>query len=846
MRNQRTSGPLDIYVTFTALYTGSIASDGKVYWGPYLRDGSVMSDGFWVENSVLYKTSYRFVDSETGEDVSPEGGFSYTERSMNIGEGFMVDGATIGYVSDDLPDSILGTNDLGITWAKNDANPALAHTQVTGLESVSDPVWQGYVGSVPQTVRHGVTASTNPPSNSNHDLFLNQYFDSPARFSGNQYVQGADSMGVVQATITVDGVTATYPDASMWMGASVIVPSSSQIDVIGVNFPRDAIGGRSSRVTFGDFSLSTEFFSQGQSFEEAYQSVTGHGSALDTNHGVEFMLLGSHRWYVPQFHVFTAVTPPEPEKEVNREVCSLGDTISYTVRQQINNAGINAWPGYRYGSMEFSDTLPIGLTYTKDSFKVYNGTGEPVDSGRLEVSGDAATGMILHWKANEDWLASGLAMDGGDLTFVFDTTAAVAPTSGEYANSAHVLINEADLVTNEVVTVLQGEEGTIQLKKSSALPDIDANNPCYSLEGASYGVYTTPECSDADLVCILTTRADGTSDAIELEPGTYWVKETDAPLGYALDATVYEASVNDGETAIINACDVPQSSTVEVAVRKVDSDLGEATPQGAASLAGAEFEIRFYAGYFESGSLPETAQRCWTIRTDDAGEARLDQQSLVAGDDLFLDGEGRTILPLGTLVIRETAAPVGYVLPEGEAVVVRQITPQGTGPMLETFAAEVVDEQIVLGGIKVKKVNAHTGTGLAGAKFSIKNETGGSIVVQGNTYQNGQECLVIESGADGIAQTPLALPYGSYSITEKEAPNGYQRDEQWSQTATITEHNAVVDLTGLPVRNAPAARIPLPLTGQLGTREVAAGGIVTLIAAMVRLMYQAYEGGIGR
>lgn len=846
MGSQRTSGLIDIYVTFTALYTGSDESDGKVYWGPYRRSGSVMSDGFWVENSILYKTSYRFVDSQTGEDVSPEGGFSYTERSMNIGEGFMVDGATIGYVSNDLPDSILGTNDVGITWSKNDANPALAHTQVTGLESVSDPAWQGYVGSVPQTVRHGVTATTNPPRDSNYDLFLNKYFVGPTNGGGNQYIQGADYMSVVQATITVDGVTTTYPDASMWMGASVIAPSSSQIDVMGVAFPRNAIGGRPRHETLGDITLFTEFFAQAQSFEEEYKAVTGQHSALDSNHGIEFMLLDSHRWYVPQFHVFTAVTPPEPTKEASCEVCSLGDPISYTVRQQVNNAGIDAWPGYRYGSMEFSDTLPIGLTYTEGSFRVYDTNGEAVDSGTLEVSGDATTGMVLHWTADEDWLASGLAMNGGELAFTFDTTATIAPPSGEYVNSAHTLINDADLITNEIVIVPPDKKGTIQLKKSSALPSIDADNPCYSLEGASYGVYTTPDCTDANLICILTTHADGSSDAMELEPDTYWVKETDAPLGYALDGTVYEASVNDGETAIINACDVPQGSVVEVAVRKIDADLDEATPQGAASLAGAEFEIRFYAGYFEANSLPEEAQRCWTIRTNDAGEAHLDQQSLVAGDDLFVDGQGRTILPLGTVVIRETVAPEGYALPSGGAVAVRQILPQGTGPVLGTFSAEVVDEQIVLGGIKVKKVDARTGAGLAGAKFSIKNETGRSVVVQGNTYQNGQECLVIESGADGIAQTPLALPYGSYSIIEKEAPNGYQRNEQWSQLATITEQNAVVDLTGLPVSNAPAAGIPLPLTGQLGTREVAAGGIVTLIAAMVRLMYQAYGGGIGR
>ena len=89
-------------------------------------------------------------------------------------------------------------------------------------------------------------------------------------------------------------------------------------------------------------------------------------------------------------------------------------------------------------------------------------------------------------------------------------------------------------------------EGYAKLKKSSANTTITDDNACYSLEGASYGVYSDEGCTSE--VATLTTDANGDSNTVSLYPGTYWAKEKSAPTGYAVDDTVYSITVKDGET----------------------------------------------------------------------------------------------------------------------------------------------------------------------------------------------------------------------------------------------------------------------------------------------------------
>ena len=84
----------------------------------------------------------------------------------------------------------------------------------------------------------------------------------------------------------------------------------------------------------------------------------------------------------------------------------------------------------------------------------------------------------------------------------------------------------------------------------------------------------------------------------------------------------------------------PTLDPVRINIQKEDSETGNTSAQGAASLAGAEFTMRYYAGTSVSG----TPARTWVIRTDSNGRARLDDAHLVSGT-LYTDSDEIQLSP---------------------------------------------------------------------------------------------------------------------------------------------------------------------------------------------------------
>lgn len=74
--------------------------------------------------------------------------------------------------------------------------------------------------------------------------------------------------------------------------------------------------------------------------------------------------------------------------------------------------------------------------------------------------------------------------------------------------------------------------GNATIQKTSANTSITKDNDCYSLAGATYGIYSNKDC--IDLVTSLTTDKNGNTDIVEIQAGTYYVKETEAPKGFNL------------------------------------------------------------------------------------------------------------------------------------------------------------------------------------------------------------------------------------------------------------------------------------------------------------------------
>lgn len=276
-------------------------------------------------------------------------------------------------------------------------------------------------------------------------------------------------------------------------------------------------------------------------------------------------------------------------------------------------------------------------------------------------------------------------------------------------------------------------KGKLKLKKASSNPGISDNNPCYSLEGATYGVYSDSGCTQQ--VGTLTCSASGDSNIIDIAPGTYYVKETQAGKSYALDEGIHQVNVSGGQTATVNVTDAPQNDPADMLVAKVDSETGKASPLGAGMLAGAEFTVKYYDGFYTQENLPEKATRTWVLKTDENGRTSLARVTLdkdkyfVSGDSFYTSTNGNITLPIGTVTIQETKAPSGYLLSDN-SIHIQQITPNTTTERVTTFVepsedAPTVREQVKRGDIAFNKVHGGDMTGLANVPFKITSKTTG-------------------------------------------------------------------------------------------------------------------------
>lgn len=309
-------------------------------------------------------------------------------------------------------------------------------------------------------------------------------------------------------------------------------------------------------------------------------------------------------------------------------------------------------------------------------------------------------------------------------------------------------------------------KGSIEIFKASANPELTDNNSAYSLAGAEYGLYK--QGTDEQVVTLITDE-NGYARADEIPEGTYDIRELKAPAGYALDTTTGTVTVTGGQTVTYSCQDKPQSDPVAVLLGKVDAETNQDKPQGSASLANAEFTVKFYKGFYDTNPSQQgiSPERSWVMKTNENGYSRLSEQFKVSGDDFYYMSNGEPTLPLGTITIQETKAPTGYLLnPE---IFIRQITSEGTVEGVATYNQPVVPETPQKGIIQLQKVDTDKNTAqgrgsLAGAVYEVINSDN-KVVDTLTTDGTGKA----ESGR---------LPLGTYTVKEKAASPGYQLDPQ--------------------------------------------------------------------
>ena len=361
--------------------------------------------------------------------------------------------------------------------------------------------------------------------------------------------------------------------------------------------------------------------------------------------------------------------------------------------------------------------------------------------------------------------------------------------------------------------------GNGKIQKSSSNTTVTNGNDCYSLSGATYGIYSDKGCTKS--VATLTTDSNGNTDTVELRAATYYVKETKAPKGFQLDKNVYTLTVKAGETSTLKVSDTPKVTDTLVELFKIDMETGKATAQGNASLEGAEFVWKYYDGYYTKGNLPSEPTRTWTTKTiaekDSNKEVhyitRLADSYKISGDSFYTQN-GTICLPLGTITVEEKTAPNGYLL-EGaymqatgnseqiKGVYVTQITEDGELAALSGSNQYSVSDKVIRGGVKIQKRDLETkdtkaqgGATLKDTAFTIISLNDNAVLVNGKLYNKNEVVKTIHTGVDGIAATDAdTLPYGHYKISESKNPTGYLTTGAVDREFDIVNDGEIVDLT---------------------------------------------------
>lgn len=346
--------------------------------------------------------------------------------------------------------------------------------------------------------------------------------------------------------------------------------------------------------------------------------------------------------------------------------------------------------------------------------------------------------------------------------------------------------------------------GWIAIQKASSNPDCSDNNSMYSLEGAQYDVYDT----QGQVVDTITTDENGYGCSHELLPGYYKVWERSAPKGYALDTQGHAVDVLAGDTQTLNVVDTPQNDPVHMVVQKVDADTQTPTGEGAGTLEGAEFTLKFYPRESATGEPART----WVLKTDKDGvtspflanhdpDKYLDQNR---SNKFYFNGNEPT-MPLGTLTIEETKAPSGYLLNSHDVHTVHITSDNTSVEEVHTYVVPKHNEQVNRGDIRVEKLDkelmsnkAQGDATLEGITFAVVNLNTQAVKTSLGVCDPQQVCArITTTNKDGhfIAQTSdQDLPFGHYRIYEESSNDSYLNDG-FEAEFDITHDKELVSLT---------------------------------------------------
>ena len=263
-----------------------------------------------------------------------------------------------------------------------------------------------------------------------------------------------------------------------------------------------------------------------------------------------------------------------------------------------------------------------------------------------------------------------------------------------------------------------------------------------------------------------------------LKCGNYRIEEVSAPDGYTQNTQYVEIKVDKNTAYQMDSVSGDAIITVTYENHPVKGKLvihksGETLKSfkkdfvyEETSLEGAEFEI--YAA--EDIFTPDH-------QVDEQGNRHVIYAKDTLVKTVTTNKNGEAVikdLPLGKYRVKETKAPVGFVLNPDSQEVSFIYKDQNTPEIEEKLEFSNERQKVEL---SVEKQDAETGKALKGATFGLYNKeaisSGDKVIVKADTLL--QE---ITSNEKGKAAFTLDLPLGRYYVKELQAPAGYVSSDE--------------------------------------------------------------------
>jgi len=469
------------------------------------------------------------------------------------------------------------------------------------------------------------------------------------------------------------------------------------------------------------------------------------------------------------------------------------------------------------------------LNFAGAQYTLYSDDNKVVAVAELDKNGNIA--KIKYSYSNQDWITKNYFELVSGQYYLKETK---APANGYFTLSNkkyNVTVTTDDCNNERILDILQLSDTEIvklKFKKESSNPDLTTDNDCYSLDGGIFAVFSDEKSAydyisdnsvKNNIVRYFITDSNGDCKAISKDGNSwdyntnsdlykiaysdsYYAVEMSAPKGFKNYNRPVKMAINgtDGGFAVLSAtiADEPLNDPIRILVQKKDAVTGQTT-----NMAGAEFTVKYYSGYYysESELNGKTPTRKWILKTDSDGYCRLADEYRAEsdfGEDFYLRSSGDVTLPLGTFTVQETKAPTGYKInPE---LFIRQIKVDEATGSITTFNEIEVPEprDTVYGNLTIYKTADDSKRGANTAKdvwFNVKSDDG---VTDENIVTKSQ-------GIDGAA-TLSDLPvykasgeYVKYIITElgyKNADGTYYFPTKYvkpaPQTVTLEDGKSFV------------------------------------------------------